>query len=170
MNRKILPFVFILGGYITNAKVGISSSTPNNSSQVEILSTDKVILIPQVSLKSSKDTSTIINGNINSLLVFNTATVSDIILGYYYCFFNSWLRLGYKSDDPASVNSLIWDSINNAFFYIDNYGNSQIVNLSKLLKDKETVTPVTNNGSREYTYKNKNGADLTISVFRRCKG
>ncbi|WP_166925569.1 hypothetical protein, partial [Flavobacterium poyangense] len=166
MNKKIHTlFAFIVGGYLANAQVGIGTENPNNSAQLEIVSNDKGILIPQVSLKSSVDTSTIVNGNVNSLLVFNTATISDITPGYYYWFSDKWLRLGYKSDTPSPVNSLIWDPVNNVFTYIDKAGNSQIVNLSQLIKDKETVTEVTNKGKGEYSYKNEKGTDVTISVI-----
>ncbi|MCC9019555.1 hypothetical protein [Flavobacterium lipolyticum] len=166
MNKKVLPlFVFVLGGYIGNAQVGIGTATPNNSSQLEIVSTDKGILIPQVSLKSSKDTSTIISGNVNSLLVFNTATISDITPGYYYWFDNKWLRLSSEFQ-----RSLIWDPANNAFSYIDNDGKSQIVNLAQLIKTNETVTTLVRVSDGKYTYTNEKGALVTIDIANDISG
>lgn len=52
--------------------------------QLEVVAADKGVLIPRVNLKNSTDTTTIANVNVNSLLVLNAATISDITLGYYY--------------------------------------------------------------------------------------
>jgi hypothetical protein len=81
---------------ITKAQVGIGTSTPDASAKLEVRSTSKGILIPQVSLTGSSDATTI-SSPANSLLVYNTTTISNVISGYYY---NSgtnsspvWLRL-----------------------------------------------------------------------------
>jgi hypothetical protein len=81
---------------ITKAQVGIGTFTPDASAKLEVRSTSKGILIPQVSLTGSSDATTI-SSPANSLLVYNTTTISNVIPGYYY---NSgtnsspvWLRL-----------------------------------------------------------------------------
>ena len=61
---------------------------------MEVVAADRGVLLPQVPLTSSTDTQTIINGNIESLLVYNTSTVSDITPGYYYWDGAKWNRLG----------------------------------------------------------------------------
>jgi len=64
--------------------VGIGTLTPDKSSQLDVVANDKGILIPRVSLTSTTDAVTITNGNVNSLLVFNTNTQNDITPGYGY--------------------------------------------------------------------------------------
>jgi len=76
------------------SQVGIGTPQPNPSSQLEVVAADRGVLLPQVPLTSSTDTQTIINGNIESLLVYNTSTVSDITPGYYYWDGAKWNRLG----------------------------------------------------------------------------
>ena len=64
-----------MGAY---SQVGIGIITPDKSAQLDVVATDKGILIPRVALTSSTDKSTIKAGNVNSLLVFNTNNQNDI--------------------------------------------------------------------------------------------
>ena len=89
--------VFILFFTIsTYAQVGIGTSTPDASAKLEVNSTSKGLLIPQISLTGSSDATTIASPA-TSLLVYNTATTSDVTPGYYYnagtTTSPSWLRL-----------------------------------------------------------------------------
>lgn len=74
------------------AQVGIGTTNPNASSQLDINSNDKGILIPQVELTSLTDTTTITNGNVDSLLIYNIDS-SPISAGYYYWSNATWNRL-----------------------------------------------------------------------------
>ena len=78
------------------AQVGIGTSTPDASAKLEVNSTSKGLLIPQISLTGSSDATTIASPA-TSLLVYNTATTSDVTPGYYYnagtTTSPSWLRL-----------------------------------------------------------------------------
>ena len=91
----------ILLSTITFGQVGVGTSTPNASSKLDVESADAGILIPRVTLTSTTDATTITNGNVESLLVYNTATIADITPGYYY--WNAtdsvWERLTSVSDD-----------------------------------------------------------------------
>ena len=81
-----------------NAQVGIGTSMPNPSAQLEIVSNDKGILIPKVALTSSVDPSTIANGNVEGLLIFNTASVSDVVPGFYYWNGTKWSKIADDTD------------------------------------------------------------------------
>ncbi|MCV9931564.1 hypothetical protein OIU80_04665, partial [Flavobacterium sp. LS1R47] len=93
MKNKLLPLFFVLSSYSAYSQVGIGTTMPNSSSQLEVVAQDKGVLIPRIQLKNTTDVTTIANGNINSLLVFNTATVADIKPGYYYWYENKWNRI-----------------------------------------------------------------------------
>ncbi len=90
-------FTIVLFSSGLYSQVGIGTPQPNPSSQLEVVATDRGVLLPQVPLTSSTDTQTIVNGNIESLLVYNTSTVSDITPGYYYWDGAKWNRL---DDEP----------------------------------------------------------------------
>src|SRR5690554_1987062 len=76
-----------------NAKVGIGTSTPHVSSILEINATNKGVLIPRVALTSTSDQATITQ-LVESLLVYNTNTASDVTPGFYYWTGTAWQALG----------------------------------------------------------------------------
>lgn len=97
--KKIL--LLIAGGLfstVINAQVGIGTLSPNKSAQLEIAAKDKGILIPRVALKSVTDAVTISNGNVESLLVFNTNPSNSLSRGYYYWLDNRWNRIINETD------------------------------------------------------------------------
>ena len=163
MKNKLLPLLFVLGAYGAYGQVGIGTPTPNISSQLEIVASDKGILIPRVALTSTTDATTISNGNINSLLVFNTATVADIKVGYHYWYQTRWIRIASSTDIPANI--MVWNPVTNQFSYIDVAGNTQIINIEQIVQDNETLTsishdPVTNT----ITYIDENGLPTVINI------
>lgn len=87
---------------VSYAQVGIGTSMPDKSAMLDIVSTDKGLIIPRVTLTGTTDVTTITNGNVESLLVYNAATVSDIKPGYYYWFNNKWNKL-VIADDNVNV-------------------------------------------------------------------
>lgn len=103
MKNKLLPLFIALGCYSAHSQVGVGVLKPNKSAELEVFSNDRGLLIPQVALKSSTDTATITNGNVNSLLVFNTATVvGDIKPGYYYWYDGRWNRIAISGEGGVS--------------------------------------------------------------------
>ena len=91
MKRILFIVVFVTGlsGY---AQVGVGTSNPDNSAQLDVVSTNKGMLIPRVKLTGSLDLSTIANPK-ESLLVYNTQTVSDVVPGFYYWNSSKWVAL-----------------------------------------------------------------------------
>ncbi|TPG36143.1 hypothetical protein [Flavobacterium pectinovorum] len=117
MKNKLLSLFLFLGSYAAYSQVGIGIPMPNASSQLEVVASNKGVLIPRINLTGSTDATTILNGNVNSLLVFNTASVADITSGYYYWLYNKWLRL--MSNANIVNNTVIWNPLSNQFSYID---------------------------------------------------
>ncbi|MBL4879764.1 MAG: hypothetical protein JKX82_00435 [Oleispira sp.] len=99
---KLVQFIILMCGSYAFAQVGIGTTSPNASAQLEVVSNNRGILIPQLALTSTTDTSTITNGNIESLLVYNTNNTDGLITGYYYWSNSKWNRLA-TSENGTSI-------------------------------------------------------------------
>jgi len=95
--------ILIASARLTAQSISISdvTHTPNASAVLDVYSTSKGMLIPNIALTGTTDAATITTPAV-SLLVYNTATVSDVTPGYYY---NSgttglpvWTRINVKPD------------------------------------------------------------------------
>tara|TARA_Y100001001_G_scaffold15873_1_gene13898 strand:- start:7009 stop:10914 length:3906 start_codon:yes stop_codon:yes gene_type:complete len=93
----VLSVLFLLT-CVTYGQVGVGTQTPNESAQLDVVAGDKGVLLPRVQLTGKNDLATISNGNIESLLVFNTATTSDLAPGYYYWHNNTWNRISIEGE------------------------------------------------------------------------
>lgn len=90
--KKITLVAALVGvSYFSNAQVGIGTSTPAESAQLEIKAGDKGVLIPRVTLTDTEDVATVTGTEVESLLVYNTAisatTVAEgkkVAPGFYY--------------------------------------------------------------------------------------
>ena len=164
MKNKLLPLLFVLGGYAAYSQVGIGTSMPNGSSQLEVVADDKGILIPRIRLTSTTDNLTIQHGNVNSLLVFNTSTIADVKPGYYYWYDNKWNRIIVSGEVNPAVGTVFFNPVTNQFTYIDTAGNTQVVNMEQIVKANQTVTTLVNNNNGTYTYTNEAGVTALINV------
>ncbi|BDS11808.1 tail fiber domain-containing protein [Aureispira anguillae] len=90
--------------------VGIGT-VPNASAMLDVSATNRGLLIPRIALLNTLDGSTISNGNITSLLVYNTATVADVVPGYYYWTGAVWQPLGNDADHDITneIQDLSYD-------------------------------------------------------------
>ena len=106
--KLLLTSVVLLAGLSATAQVGIGTDSPNASTQLQVVANNKGILLPQVPLTSTTDAVTITNGNVESLLVYNTNTINDITPGYYYWYQGKWKRvIGSGEATPSSSNTIL---------------------------------------------------------------
>ncbi len=96
---KLLISVLIIFSFLdifSQGGVGINNTgvSPNNSAMLDVVSSNKGLLIPRVALTSTTDATTITSGNVLSLLVFNSATAADVVPGYYYWDGTVWKTIG----------------------------------------------------------------------------
>ncbi|SNR44883.1 hypothetical protein [Flavobacterium sp. ov086] len=109
MKNKLLPLVFVLGCYSAYSQVGIGTNVPRSGAQLDVTAAakNKGILIPDVELTGTTDNTTIKNKlgetTPESLLVYNTKTISDVTPGYYYWFDNKWNRMVNAADLAAAT-------------------------------------------------------------------
>ncbi|SFO36121.1 hypothetical protein SAMN05421741_1433 [Paenimyroides ummariense] len=163
MNRKLLSVSLLLLGLQSYSQVGIGTLTPNRSAQLDVTSNNKGILIPRVGLTSSTDASTIQNGNVNSLLVFNTNTQNDVKPGYYYWYIDRWMRIVNDADvialDKNTTNQSL-TVIGSDLVLTDSDGNTVSVPLSAI----NIPTSVVKNPDGTYTFTNEAGDTVVIDA------
>jgi len=97
MKTKYILLAVLFSTLVSQAQVGIGTNTPSPSSILEIASDDKGILIPRVELRNTTS-SFPLSSHITSMMVFNTATTSDVIPGFYYSLGSKWVRLNNFDD------------------------------------------------------------------------
>lgn len=77
-----------------NSHVGIGTTTPDDSAALDIDLSDAGFLMPRVTLTGTTDTGTVSGTEATGLLVYNTATASDVIPGFYYWDGSKWVGIG----------------------------------------------------------------------------
>ncbi|MES2864237.1 MAG: collagen-like protein, partial [Bacteroidota bacterium] len=171
MKRLLQTLIFVLST-ATYAQVGIGTPLPDSSTQLDVVASDKGVMIPRVSLTSSTDATTITNGNKESLLVFNTQTISDITPGYYYWFNNKWNRIINGDDLSAAITlvetltSVTFDPATGILTYIDENLAANTINLSTMISNFETLTSISQDvvaGTITYVDENNNSTVLNIA-------
>lgn len=110
--KKLLLTLSFLYSIALYSQVGIGTNNPDQSSLLDISSSDTGVLIPRVELLALNNPTPIVNPS-NSLLVFNTNTSGvdpfDVVPGYYYwnSLQNSWNRLLNDQDLSSSAPTLL---------------------------------------------------------------
>ncbi|NUM30985.1 MAG: tail fiber domain-containing protein [Bacteroidetes bacterium] len=86
--------------------IGINSSgaAANSSSGLDVDFSNKGVLIPRVSLTGTSDVTTI-SSAATSLIVYNTASVSDVTPGFYFWSGSAWVRFVTTSSWSLTGNS-----------------------------------------------------------------
>lgn len=142
-NSFILGLISLFISVATYSQVGIGIAQPNTSTMLEIYGTDKGILIPRVALKSLTDATTITKGNVNSLLVYNTNTVTGSVApGYYYWLTNKWMRL--TNDDDLKT---IGKNLTSTDLIITNGTGATLTTVSADIKDEAVTSNKIANGT-----------------------
>ncbi len=100
MNSTVKHLILLCGifsAFVAKAQVGIGTSTPDASAQLEISSKSKGLLIPRMT-ESQKDD---IGNPANGLLIYQTNNTP----GFYYYTNGQWQRLASNVDLPAGGSS-----------------------------------------------------------------
>src|SRR5690554_2251983 len=152
--RIIISLIFALIAFNSNAQVGIGTEMPDPSAQLDVtVSTgDRGVLLARIALTSTTDQTTITTGNVESLLVYNTATQNDVTPGYYYWYDGSWQRLSVLGEHEETITTLI-DNGDGTFTYTSEDGTDTTFTSGGVMSD---------NGDGTYTYTNPDGSDILI--------
>ncbi len=105
MKKNGLLFLMFILGSTLQAQIGIGIKVPHESAALDIRYTNKGVLLARIALTGTTDTTTIVEPA-NSLLVYNTATISDVIPGYYYWNASNgkWIRLADSNSEGWGLN------------------------------------------------------------------
>ncbi|PZD78085.1 hypothetical protein [Mesonia sp. K7] len=152
--KKLLFFYFLLIGFYTYGQVGIGTAMPDPSAQLDVTvaAGDKGVLLPRVALINTTDQTTITNGNVESLLVYNTATQNNVTPGYYYWYNGSWRRLTALGDHPETITTLV-NNTDGSYTYTSEDGTMTTFTVGGMMVD---------NGDGTYTFTNPDGTNVTI--------
>ena len=160
MKLKELILIFVtlitLGSYAQNDNVGIGTVTPNADAKLEILATNKGLLMPRVLLVNTINAAPL-STHVAGMILYNTATAGDVTPGCYYNDGVKWVRI---PDETLTSISLNADSTH--IDYVDEDGNTTQLNLSGIVHNLETITTIVDNGDGTYTYTNEAGATQLI--------
>ncbi|THF53337.1 hypothetical protein E6C50_03805 [Flavobacterium supellecticarium] len=168
MRKKLLSILFVLGAFEMYGQVGVGTELPDITSQLDVVANNKGILIPRVSLIDSKSKDPIVNDGTlpNGLIVFNIATSGQIpdnvSPGLYYWLNGSWNRMISPVDIRTSEGTVLYNPEVVALSYIDQQGDSRIINIDSLVKSNETITTLVKNQDGSYTYTNEAGQSKRI--------
>ncbi len=155
LKLSILSLFTIINGLIYSQEgvaINTSGNDPNQSAMLDIVATDKGLLIPRIALTATNSTAPVTSPE-TSLLVYNTATTStgsnDVSEGYYYWNGTLWTPLvspgsgGTDSQTLSLVGNTLSITNGNNVTLIDNVNDadSDITNeIQTITKTGSTVT------------------------------
>lgn len=164
-----------------NVGVNATGATPDASAILDISSSDKGMLVPRVTLTGTNDITTIATPA-TSLLVYNTATVSDVTPGFYYFNGTLWVRIASGSTVGTDNQTLalsgndlsisngntitLTDNVNDA----DSNATNEIQNLSisgntvSLSRGGGSVTLPSGTDDQNISGSGLSGTNLTIGI------
>lgn len=90
--RNYLVVALLLFGTAISGQVGIQTNTPDASSALDIVSTNRGLLIPRVTLTSNLNNASPVTSPATGLMVFNSGANQPI--GFYYWNGSAWTAVG----------------------------------------------------------------------------
>ncbi|MFK5855286.1 MAG: hypothetical protein QM503_04080 [Bacteroidota bacterium] len=136
LSLSILIFVY---SNCALAQIGIQTDTPDGSSVLDIVSSDKGLLIPRVSLTSNLSSSSPVTSPATGLLIYNSGSSQEH--GFYFWTGTNWKML--KPQESGEVQGPS-SSTDNAIARFDGTSGNIIQNSSVILDDAGNITGVNN--------------------------
>ena len=92
MKYFLILILLILLAFVAPAQVGVHTDTPDNSSAMDIVASNRGLLIPRVTLTSDLSNPSPVTSPATGLLVFNSGANQTV--GFYYWNGSAWVLLG----------------------------------------------------------------------------
>lgn len=93
ITKTVMAVATLLLTQLTIAQVGIGTTTPNADAELDIVSTNRGLLMPRVNLTSTI-LSTPMTAHVAGMTVYNLNTNLDVTPGFYYNNGTIWVRIG----------------------------------------------------------------------------
>ena len=145
---------------------------PNSSTMLDVVATNKGVLLPRVELTSSTDATTIVPQNKVGLLVFNTTAAADIGVGYHFWDGAKWVAmygdgLSSATGDP-NTNGTTGGA---GDIYVDeSTGDIYVNDGNTWVNTSETTTTLVDNGNGTFTYTSEDGTATTFNTTQSGTG
>ena len=94
LRNQILLFLTIITVFTVQAQVGIGTTSPQAGSILDVVSTDKGILLPKVNITNLNTIAPITGGATEGLLVYNTNASTGV--GFHYWSGTVWIPFNSK--------------------------------------------------------------------------
>ena len=104
MNKSyaIMLCLSLIGMAPSLGQVGIGTTNPNVNAILDITSTDKGVLLPRIPLKGTTDAAPM-SAHVAGMVIYNTATATDVTPGFYYNNGSTWVRLGVTQSNDWTI-------------------------------------------------------------------
>lgn len=156
-NKLFLVVLALLFTNIVVGQIGIQTNSPDQSAVLDIVSSDKGLLIPRVVLSSNLSDPSPVTSPATGLLVFNTGSNQET--GFYYWSGTTWTMLKPSEDDDIEGPS---SSTDNAIARFDGTTGKVIQNSTVILDDAGNITDVTNITTSGFTMPTNAGVDKVM--------
>lgn len=130
----------------TYGQIGIQTNNPDGSAILDIVSSDKGLLIPRVTLSNDLSSPSPVSSPATGLLVYNTG--SNQQNGFYYWSGSQWLML--TPDDGSTIEGPS-SSTDNAVARFDGTTGKVLQNSSVIIDDAANITGVNNLTTNGFT-------------------
>lgn len=140
------------------AQIGIQTNNPDSSSILDIVSSDKGLLIPRVSLSSNLANSSPVTSPATGLLVYNSG--SNQVHGFYFWTGSAWSIL--KTQEAGDVQGPS-SSTDNAIARFDGTTGKIIQNSLVILDDVGNLTGINNITTAGFTMPTGAGVDKVLT-------
>ncbi|PLX12075.1 MAG: hypothetical protein C0598_06640, partial [Marinilabiliales bacterium] len=159
--KGLLKILFLIPLLIVNltvlSQIGIQTDTPDGSSALDIVSNDKGVLIPRVSLTSDITNPSPVSSPAIGLLVYNSGSNQEE--GFYFWNGSQWLHLKPEEDSDVEGPS---SSTDNAIARFDGTDGNKIQNSGVILDDSDNITGVNKITTDAFTMPTNAGDDYVL--------
>lgn len=153
---SVIIFLFICNN-LAYTQIGIQTDNPDASSVLDIVSSDKGLLIPRISLTSNLSSPSPVTFPASGLLVYNSG--GNQVHGFYFWTGSIWKML--KPQEIGDVEGPSF-STDNAIARFDGTTGNVIQNSSVILDDAANITGVNNITTAGFTMPTGAGVDKVL--------
>ncbi|WP_262249701.1 hypothetical protein [Parapedobacter soli] len=132
---------------------------PDKDALLELESTNKGLLHARVQLSGVRDAAPL-SQHRAGMMVYNTATVNDVVPGIYYNNGARWILV-----EGGDVTALTYNPVTYELTYLDEHGETQVINLEEVVKAQETPTTLAYGAAAHaLTYTGEDGMPRTLTL------